>query len=303
VVTATVAVCSRNRVGLLQQCLASLATQVAGADRVEVLVIDNGSRDGTAEFLRSWASRGDGRRSVVEPEPGLAGARNAALDASDRDVVMFVDDDALTPPGWALAHLSAYEASDGVGATGGPVGLLWPSGRPAWITDDLTEWFSALDLGDEPGPFPGPHGPFGTNMAVRRAAALAAGGFDPRLGRVGTNLVSREEADLTRRLRDAGWSVRYEPAAAVVHQVLPERLARRWVLRRGWAQGISNARAEVIAERPGRRTCLVQGAAAARTAVAEFRAAPGDLVCRARALAHAGAAVEFARDAVRVPWR
>ena len=65
------------------------------------------------------------------------------------------------------------------------MGLHWPAGRPEWITDELTQWYSALELGDDTVPFPTVHGPYGVNMSVRRTSALELGGFDPWLGRVG----------------------------------------------------------------------------------------------------------------------
>ncbi len=301
VISGTIAVCTRNREPTLRQCLASIDGQLAEAGQVEVLVVDNGSTDGTPELLLEWSRAGEGRRVVTEPEAGLSRARNAALAASRADVVLFLDDDALAPPTWARAHLAVYEDLE-VGMVGGPVGLVWPAGRPPWLSDDLVQWYSILDQGDEAGPFPGSHGPYGTNMSVRRDAALDAGGFDPRLGRVGTRLLSGEEPDLTRRLAAAGWAVRYAPEAAVVQQVLPERLGRRWLLRRGWAQGTSNARLDVLADHAGRRQRWRRAVAEAReSARALGRRKDGDqdaLAATVLAVVHAGAAAELARSAV-----
>ncbi len=297
---ATIAVCTRNRAPLLERCLASLGTQVAEADEIEVLVVDNGSTDDTPDLLRDWKCDGDHRRAVSDPWVGLAHARNTALESSDREVVIFVDDDALTPPVWARGHLAAYEADARVGAAGGPVGLTWPAGRPGWISDELTQWFSALDLGDQAGPYPNVHGPYGTNMSVRRAAALAVGGFDPRFGRRGRSLLSSEERDLSRRLAAAGWAIHYVPDAAVVQQVLAERLTRRWLFRRGWAQGVSNARFDIVDGSPPRRRRLEQALAELRTSTQMLARRPEDgtdeLAELVLVLAHAGAAAELVRS-------
>ena len=172
-ITATVVVCTRTRAGILEQCLASLENQILDHGRLEMLVVDNGSTDSTPALLRAW-QRAPHRRAVVEPRIGVSNARNMALRSSDRDVVLFIDDDALVPAGWALAHLEAYGADDSVGAVGGPVGLHWPAGRPAWITDELTQWYSALELGDELVPLPTGHGPYGTYMSRRRPAGAAS---------------------------------------------------------------------------------------------------------------------------------
>lgn len=303
--TGTIAVCTRNRAATLRQCLASLATQVAEPGQIEVLVVDNGSTDGTDALLRDWVAGGEGRRSLHHPEVGLSSARNAALAASDADVVLFVDDDALTPATWAWGHLAAYASDERVGSVGGPVGLTWPAGRPEWISDGVLQWFSALELGDDTGPFPTEHGPYGTNMSVWRTAALAAGGYDRRLGRTGIRLLSGEEPDLTRRLRAAGWQVLYVPEAAVVQQVLPERLDRRWLLRRGFAQGVTNARlaTRVRSQARSRTQGLADAADALRTTreLLGRRRSPGtdELASTVLAVVHAGAAVDHMRASLR----
>jgi hypothetical protein len=218
-------------------------------DGVEIVVVDNGSTDGTAAVATAWcAADPDRRRLVSEPVPGLSRARNRGVAAARGEVVLFIDDDAHAPRGWVAAHLAAYARDDRVVAVGGPVALRWPEGRPPWLAPRLDHWFSALDHGDESRPFPPPHGPYGTNMSVRRSALVAstapaaAGPFEERLGRRGRSLVSGEEGDLFERLWAAGGHIAYEPAALVMHAVTPDRLRRRWVLRRGWAQGRTNAR-------------------------------------------------------------
>lgn len=215
----------------------------------DIVVVNNGSTDGTARLLRDWAAEGPTRRRVVsEPTPGLSRARNAGFAATDADVVLFIDDDAVDPPGWVAAHLAIYQQAEVPAAAGGPVVLDWVGKRPGWLDSRLEHWFSALDHGDRAGPFPRPHGPYGTNMSARRDVLGQVGGFSESLGRRGRSLISSEEADLWRRVWDDGHSIAYDPAARVVHQVTPGRCRRRWVLRRGWAQGRTNARRRVLSQ-------------------------------------------------------
>jgi glycosyltransferase involved in cell wall biosynthesis len=302
VITGTIAVCTRDRAGLLAQCLACLDQQLAEPGQVEVLVVDNGSSDGTPALLETWSDGGGDRRAIHEPRAGLSRARNAALEASERDVVLFLDDDALAPPRWAAQHLDAYGRAEHTGSTGGPVGLEWPVGRPGWVTDTVVPWYSALELGDETGPFPTEHGPYGTNMTVHRKAALSVGGYDPKLGRGGRRLLSGEEPDLTRRLREAGWGITYVAGAAVVHQVSSDRLDRRWLLRRGWWQGRSNARVDLRAGRFPTPVDRLRGAKdeladAGRRARSWRRDDPDALAALALVLAHAATGAELARSA------
>lgn len=303
-ITGTIAICTRDRAALLRRCLASIETSVGEPGQLEVLVVDNGSSDATPQVTRAWAAQGPDRRAVVEAQAGLSHARNRALAESSRDVVLFTDDDALVTPGWARAHLAAY-ADQRVGSTGGPVGLVWPDGRPSWMTDELTQWYGALELGDDPCPFPTAHGPFGVNMAVRRQAATAVGGYEPSLGRVGGRLLSGEEPDLHRRLAAAGHLAWYVPAAGLVHHVSAERADRRWLLRRGWAQGVTNARLEVLADRPTRGAMAKRAADElddARRRWLRRRAGTSgeeELAALARAAAHAAHGVELLRLTTR----
>jgi glycosyltransferase involved in cell wall biosynthesis len=285
-ITATIAVCTRNRADVLVRCLASLDTQLVAPGRIETLVVDNGSTDSTPEVLRRWADAAPNRNVVTEPRVGVARARNAALTASARDVIVFIDDDALAPSTWVQAHLDVYDSDADVGIVGGPIGLVWPTGRPAFLTDELTGWFSALDLGDETIPFPITHGPYGANMSVRRRAAIDAGGFEPSLGRVGKSLVSCEEPDLTRRVVAAGWSMIYAASAAVVQQVPAERSDLDWLVRRVRAQGVSIARMEVLDERLSRGQCFLRSIEALGKAGAVRRQMKSDDDVVARRLGH-----------------
>jgi GT2 family glycosyltransferase len=272
-----VVVCTRDRRALLEGCLDSLDHQTAAAgDRFDVVVVDNGSSDGTGERLARWAATDPDRRRVVhEPVPGLSRARNVGLAAATGEVTLFIDDDAVAPRGWVAAHLAAYRRSPGTAAVGGPVVLTWPEGRPRWLTPGLEHWYSALDHGDQAGPFPRPHGPYGTNMSMWRETVIAAGGFAERLGRRGRRLWSGEEAELWSRLWAAGGSIVYDPATLVLHRVTGSRSNRRWLLRRGWGQGRTNAVMATMATAAASATTTAAGRLAGSPAAGGAGTGPG----------------------------
>ncbi|MGQ0830930.1 MAG: glycosyltransferase family 2 protein [Microthrixaceae bacterium] len=289
----SVVVCTLDRAELLDGCLRAVLADRPRDGSVEVVVVDNGSTDDTPAVVASH----DGVRYVIEPRRGLARARNAGLAAAAAGMVAFLDDDARSMPGWTAALLHARERWPTAVAIGGPVVLEWGAPRPAWLVPALTRWFSAVDHGPAARLLDPNEQPVGANLTVARDPALAVGGFAPELGRMGASLASEEEVDLLRRLRATGGEVAWEPAAAVRHLVPPERMTRRWIVRRAWAQGRSDRTAARLAGELSRRDvrlalrALVRGWPSAvrmiRSAEVRSGAITQEVVRRARRLARA----------------
>jgi glucosyl-dolichyl phosphate glucuronosyltransferase len=239
-----VAIPTRNHCALVVRALESVAPQLAPDD--ELLVIDNGSTDGTSlAVTRVLAERFAGGRLVSEQRRGVSYARNRALHEASSPIVAFIDDDERADPGWldSLREAWAAASADGgrrVGAIGGPIRADWKAARPEWLTDDVLYVVSVLDLGREPKLLdqrPGTGYLWGGNMSVCRAAALAVGGFRPDvvyLAEVAgehprlrlSTARSGEEEDIQDRLAAQGWEIVYEPAAYVDHVIPPERVGK-----------------------------------------------------------------------------
>lgn len=235
-----VALPTRDRRRLALAALDSVVGQLRPDD--ELIVVDNGSTDGTADAVLGWLA--ECRPSgflVAEPRRSLSLARNAALRAATAPVVCFLDDDERADPAWLDALRRAWAgAGPWVAAIGGPMRAAWGAPRPPWLADSLLHVVSVLDLGPERRRLdqaPGRGYLWGGNMSFRREAVIAVGGFEPDwvyLAAVADERPSRrpplrtarsgEEEELQRRLAAAGYDVWYEPAAAVDHLVPPERL-------------------------------------------------------------------------------
>lgn len=243
----SVVICTLNRARLLRQAVQSVLDQELAPEEFEVIVVDNGSTDETAVLIAAMMKQHPNLRLVREPAVGLSNARNRGAREAGAPFVAFLDDDAVATDGWLSAHLGALCAADGPVATGGPVWLCWPGERPNWIPAERESFYSGLDLGRHPHRLAYPQFPYGANMAVRRDALEEVGGFSTRLGRRGTDLVSGEERELFRRLAARGGTITYVPGAAVYHHVLPERVRRRWLIRRSFAQGRSEVLLQSLA--------------------------------------------------------
>lgn len=244
-------VCTRNRAALLDGALESLRGQSLARELFEIVVVDNGSTDGTRDLVLARARDlrdAWGReilRCVSEPRPGISRARNRAIEETRAPVIAYLDDDARANEEWLANILRAFEASEEkVACAGGPCEPIWEAPRPAWLPDSLLGMVGIVDLGAEPLTLEGESALFGANIAYRRRAVLEAGGFDESLGRVGKSLLSNEEVDLWHRLRARGACGRYDPRVRVRHIVPASRLTQEYFFERCYWQGISDARME-----------------------------------------------------------
>ncbi len=245
-------ICTHNRDTYLGAAIDSLLAQNFAAS-FEVVVVDNKSSDRTREVVEQRLS--DPRlKYIYEPQIGLSVARNTGAKVSCGEILAYLDDDAVASESWLQILYSAYEQNPKLAIAGGKVTLLWPPGKqaPVWLSASLAGNLGAYDLGestvyiDNPGLTPR-----GLNYSIRRCFLDEIGGFDPNLGRVGKNLLSNEELQMTELALSKGWEVAYLPDALVAHNVSEERIKRSWFFRRGWWQGISECYREQLAGTAG----------------------------------------------------
>jgi GT2 family glycosyltransferase len=235
----SVVVCTRNRVRSLARCIDGLAA-VAPRFPFEMIVVDNGSSDGTSETVAARANDHAWLRCVAEPVAGLSRARNRGAAAATSALLAYVDDDAEPQPGWAEGLRSAFE--DGAAAVvGGPILPRFEGGNPGPITRAKLGAWSCQDLGPARRAVVEFPYLFGANLAVRRDHLERLGGFDEGFGRKGASLLSGEDTDLCERTRAAGGLLRYEPSAVVHHWISPERLSDGFLRRRAMATGRTRA--------------------------------------------------------------
>jgi len=224
----TVVIPVRDRPAALARCLASLGP--CGG----VLVVDDGSRDPEATAL--VASTHGARVVHRRINGGPAAARNTGLAHCDTPYVAFVDSDCRPEPGWLDRLLPHFRDP--------AVALVAPRIVP---TVDARGWLapyerarSALDLGPREGPVV-PR----SRIAYVPSATLVA--RRAALGRGFTEAMrTGEDVDLVWRLHEAGWTVRYEPAALVRHD--HRARVRDWAARR-YAYG--EAAAPLAVSHPG----------------------------------------------------
>ncbi len=205
----SVVVASRDRRALLPRLIDALEAQ-CDAPAFEVIVVDDGSIDGTSDELKRLSA--DSTVPIVPirlpASEGPAAARNAGWRRARAPFVAFTDDDCVPQPGWLAALAAHMGHADGV------------QGRTVPDPDQLghrNAFSHSVVVEDEWGFYEA------CNMAYRRDLLERLGGFDEgfryRRGRRVSGPIFGEDADLAWRAKRAGARLVFEPSALVLHDI------------------------------------------------------------------------------------
>ena len=215
----TVVVCTRDRPGLLDNCLRSLLLQAYPA--FDVLVVDNSESYSAKNLCRlrsvAW---------VPAPLPGLTIARNLGARAARGEYIAYIDDDAVAEAGWLEALMEGFrdpavacvtgrvrymKAVGDTRAISGDEGEGSPARPAARFDSSVDDWFALACFGGVGD---------GGNMAFRRSVVITEVAFDERLGR-GRRLDSGDEHVVFASLISRGHRIVHRPAAVVRHPCPP----------------------------------------------------------------------------------
>lgn len=196
----------------LRRCLESIYSQTVPF--TEVLVVDDGSTDRTAEIARDMGAK------IVKnaSNEGLAYSRNAGISQAVNALVASVDSDCILDSRW-LEVLLPYMEDETLACAGGALFEAYAeSPADRWRSEHLPQHWG-------PHPRVNPRFLFGCNMLCRRDTILAVGGYDRALKTNG------EDVDLSLKIRSRGWGLAYDPRARAYHL---QRDTVRSVLDRWW---------------------------------------------------------------------
>jgi glycosyltransferase involved in cell wall biosynthesis len=202
----SVIVPSYNRRELLRRCLDSLAAQTQDPGDFEVVVVDDGSTDGTAEMVEEIETPYE-LRLLRGQQRKWAAARNAGVEAARGRVCLHVDDDIVCSPRMVADHIDAHASGERT------VGI----GKLVQAPPDADDWYAhsfAQGLNEHYEDLlaraPTWTDCYGANVSTTRAAFIEIGGF-------ATDLPAAVDLEFGFRLCEAGYTLVYLPDAEGVH--------------------------------------------------------------------------------------
>jgi glycosyltransferase involved in cell wall biosynthesis len=209
----SIVIATKNRLAVLSNTLSTLTKQTLGEHEVEVVVVDNGSTDGTLEWLEHCRAHFPMPLEVVsEATPGVSAARNAGVRRASHDHILFLNDDTAPADEWLVAG----HAKEHLMAGGKEIAVL---GRitypPEQLTDPFMRWindgaqfdYKRLDRGE---PARAPHF-YTAHISFPRAPFERANGMDERM-RFGF-----EDAALGYRMEREGVPIHYHRELVAYH--------------------------------------------------------------------------------------
>ncbi len=207
----TVVVVNLNGKRHLGPCFESLLGLDYPADRLELILVDNGSRDGSVLYVRDRFSQ----VCIIQNEhnEGFARANNQGAAVANGDFVAFINNDMRADPWWLKELVTAAQSAGDVAVVGGKI-LTWDGSEVDFDTGVLN--FHGMGFQPRDGTGPSKPSPVlfvcGGSMLVKRDLFLDAGGFDEDF------FAYFEDVDLGWRLWVLGYRVLYTPHALTYHR-------------------------------------------------------------------------------------
>src|SRR5215469_9920321 len=201
-------ICTRNRYSSLRNCLEYIQ-RLESPGEWELVVVDNGSTDGTADFLKGFVEKASFRVVLAyEPKSGLGRARNTGIAKATGEIIAFTDDDCYVSPDFLIRILEVFK-DQRFGFMGGRILLYDETDAPITIRPQtdirIIKPHSFIFTGELQG----------ANMAARRSLLEEISGFDPDLG-AGTPFAC-EDVDFQARASQSGATGIYHPGPLLWH--------------------------------------------------------------------------------------
>lgn len=229
----SIIVCTYNRGEILRECIQSVINNQPTTYPIELVVVDNNSKDNTAALVSEFSQPNAWVKYVFEKEQGLSHARNTGYKAASYDWVLYLDDDALVHEDFFERAKYLIEDTD-FQCVGGLYLPWYKYGQPLWFRDSFAsnkKAYSNLSV------LKSHEYASGGVLLIKKELFLKYGDFDAEFGMKGNQVAYGEEDDFQRRIRAADIEIAYDPTLIIYHLVPEYKMKVSWFLKSSYKMG------------------------------------------------------------------
>ncbi|MBI1286914.1 MAG: glycosyltransferase [Flavobacteriales bacterium] len=240
----SVIVCCYNSTSRIEPTLQHILQQETdGSFNWEIIVIDNNSTDGTAQFAKKLLAEAEtpvSNRVVFEPKPGLSNARNKGFEEATYNIVLMVDDDNSLCSDYLQGIWNAFKKNASAGMVGGLGIAALEATAPAWFW----EYDYCYAIGPQSNNGKAIEHLYGAGLALRMDVMekIRGAGFTGLLSdRIGKTLMSGGDTELCYAFRMAGYELVFNPEIFFMHHLPKGRVNWRYLRRLFYGFGQTKA--------------------------------------------------------------
>lgn len=243
-----------NRAALLQKTLLSIVQILPAGSDAEIIIVDNGSTDKTAETCTAIQTEFPKHaiRYIYDSMPGMLTGRHRGAMEARGDILSYLDDDVILGPQW-LEGLRDSFSSENVSLVGGPSRPKYEVEPPSWL-EGMWEHYEGgcycghLSLFDQ-GPAKiqcDPGNVWGLNYSIRKSALYDCGGFHPDcIPKSLQRYQGDGESGLSAKLKQSRLFAVYHPDVSVTHVIPASRMTVGAFGSRAFYQGVCDSYSQI----------------------------------------------------------
>lgn len=238
-----------DRLESLEQVLLGFTTQNFNKELYEIIVADNCPYNRADPVIKKIKS--DPKLpKIVHLKVSVQGvnkARNEGLKIATGKIIAFCDDDVVVDGSWLKDIVKGHEDYPSALAIGGRVEPIWQEEKPSWFPKKIEDYLSVVDFGSVP--LKNPPWLVGANLSFKKKAFKRFGFFNESLGRKKGSFMFKDETEFLDRIRIAKEEILYLPNIKVKHHVPKSKTTLKFLFKRVFWEGRSEARADKIMDK------------------------------------------------------
>jgi glycosyltransferase involved in cell wall biosynthesis len=230
--------------------LASITVQTFDPNAFEVIVVNNGSTDDTAEICNRFGALLQNFIYCHDAMPGLLTGRHKGVELSSGEILSFIDDDVELNTAWLKGVDKAFQTNPNIHLLTGPNLPKYETEPPTWLASFWSDtpyggryctWLSLMDLGNKEIDVD-PLYVWGLNFSIRRTTFHKLGGFHP--DNIPAQLQQYQgdgETGLALKAKATNCKALYTPSALLYHYVSAKRMTENYFKKRAFYQGVCDS--------------------------------------------------------------